>query len=395
MRKKTFSINQVALAALVVAVVSIAAVSAISVVALHNLIDANARVMRLQRVISSLESIRFQALAVDNSEQTYVITGDKRDLSDFLSGGIEMREEAAYLIKLRNEFPKLDLLADTLQNAINQLIIAEKKTVDTRRAAGFAAAQTIIRSDIDDAAQRLVIATTYQILVDARRLLREVEVTQVEFADRVERWIIALISSAALVLIFFHGVVRKLSLEQLAARDKIAYQAMHDSLTGLANRPAVIEHLDNRLTDAETERALGGFAVMLLDLDGFKAVNDQMGHDVGDALLIIVAERLNTTLRDSDFIARLGGDEFLIVLPQISDRETATLVANKLVNAIAKPYSIKANTANVSASIGVSLFPHDGGDRETLMKCADIAMYEAKRAGRNQARFFEAGLRVA
>jgi diguanylate cyclase (GGDEF)-like protein len=393
--KKPFSINQVALAALVVAVVSIAAVSAISVIALHNLIDANARVMRLQRIISSLESIRFQALAVDNSEQTYVITGDKSDLSDFLSGGIEMREEAAYLIKLRNEFPKLNLLADTLQNAINQLIIAEKKTVDTRRAAGFAAAQTIIRSDKDDAAQRLVIATTYQILLDARRLLRELEVTQVEFADRVERWIIALISSAALVLIFFHGVVRKLSLEQLAARDKIAHQAMHDSLTGLANRPAVIEHLDNRLTDAETERALGGFAVMLLDLDGFKAVNDQMGHDAGDALLIIVAERLNTTLRDSDFIARLGGDEFLVVLPQISDRETATLVANKLVNAIAKPYPIKANTANVSASIGVSLFPQDGGDRETLMKCADIAMYEAKRAGRNQARFFEAGLRVA
>lgn len=392
--KKTVSINQVALAALVVAVVSIAAVSAISVVALHNLIDANARVMRLQRIISSLESIRFQALAVDNSEQTYVITGDRSDLSDFLSGGIEMRQEAEYLIAQRAEFPKLDALATNLQTAINQLIIAEKKMVETRRAAGFAAAQTIIRSDKDDAAQRLVIATTYQILVDARRLLRDVEVTQVEFADRVERWIIALISSAALVLIFFHGVVRKLSLEQLAARDKIAYQAMHDSLTGLANRPAVIEHLDNRLTDAETERALGGFAVMLLDLDGFKAVNDDMGHDAGDALLIIVAERLNVTLRDSDFIARLGGDEFLIVLPQISDKETATLVANKLVNAIAKPYPIKANTANVSASIGVSLFPQDGGDRETLMKCADIAMYEAKRAGRNQARFFEAGLRV-
>ena len=85
---------------------------------------------------------------------------------------------------------------------------------------------------------------------------------------------------------------------------------MHDSLTGLANRPAVIEHLDTRLADAETERALGGFALMLLDLDGFKAVNDQMGHDAGDALLKIVADRLVATLRDSDFIARLGGDEF-------------------------------------------------------------------------------------
>jgi len=390
--KTAVTINQAALAALVVSVISIASVSAISVVALHNLLDANARVMRLQRIISSLESIRFQALAVDNSEQTYVITGDQSGLSNLLVGGIEMRGEADYLVGQRLEFPKLNALAGTLQTAINELIIAEKKTVDTRRQAGFASAQTIIRSNNDDAAPRLVIATTYQILVDARRLLGEFEVSQVIFADRVERWIIALISSAALMLIFFHGVVRKLSLEQLAARDKIAYQAMHDSLTGLANRLAVIEHLDNRLTDVETERALGGFALMLLDLDGFKAINDDMGHDAGDAVLVIVAERLNTTLRDSDFIARLGGDEFLIVLPQISDRQTATLVANKIVNAIGKPYPINANTANVTASIGVSIFPQDGIERETLMKCADIAMYDAKRAGRNQARFFEAGI---
>jgi len=390
--KTAVTINQAALAALVVSVISIASVSAISVVALHNLLDANARVMRLQRIISSLESIRFQALAVDNSEQTYVITGDQSGLSNLLVGGIEMRGEADYLVGQRLEFPKLNALAGTLQTAINELIIAEKKTVDTRRQAGFASAQTIIRSNNDDAAPRLVIATTYQILVDARRLLGEFEVSQVIFADRVERWIIALISSAALMLIFFHGVVRKLSLEQLAARDKIAYQAMHDSLTGLANRLAVIEHLDNRLTDVETERALGGFALMLLDLDGFKAINDDMGHDAGDAVLVIVAERLNTTLRDSDFIARLGGDEFLIVLPQISDRQTATLVANKIVNAIGKPYPINANTANVTASIGVSIFPQDGIERETLMKCADIAMYDAKRAGRNQARFFEAGV---
>jgi diguanylate cyclase (GGDEF)-like protein len=391
--KKTFTLNQVALAALIVAVLSIAAVSAVSVIAFNNLIDTNSRVMKLQRIISSLESIRYQALATSNSEQNYVITGDQGELSAYQSGSVEMRAESEFLFDSRQELPKIDELITPLQAAINNLIAVQKRIVDTRRKEGFEAAQNMIRGDKGDTSQRLVISLTYHMLLDARRLMNELELAQVEFADRVQRWIVALISSAALILIFFHGVVRKLSNAQIAARDKIAYQAMHDSLTGLANRPAVIEHLDSRFSDSETERALGGFALMLLDLDGFKAVNDEMGHDAGDTLLKIVATRLTITLRDSDFIARLGGDEFLIVLPQISDRDTATVVANKLVQAIGKPYSIKGGEAKVSASIGVSLFPHDGGDRETLMKCADIAMYEAKRAGRNQARFYEAGVR--
>ena len=166
---------------------------------------------------------------------------------------------------------------------------------------------------------------------------------------------------------------------------------MHDSLTNLANRLAVIEHLDTRLNqaNAETERALGGFAVMLIDLDGFKKVNDAIGHDAGDELLTIVASRVTATMRDSDFIARLDGNKFLIVLPQISNRETASIVADKLVNRLAEVYAIKGGTAILMASIGVSLFPRDGITRETLMKCADIAMYEAKAAGCNQVKFFE------
>ncbi|MEI6736847.1 MAG: GGDEF domain-containing protein [Pseudomonadota bacterium] len=164
---------------------------------------------------------------------------------------------------------------------------------------------------------------------------------------------------------------------------------MHDSLTGLANYSAAIEHLDARLADAETQRAFGGFAVIQLGLDEFKSINDEMDPEAVDEVLKIVSQRATKSLRDSDFIARLGEAEFMIVVPQISDRETAAVVAEKLIKFIAKPYPIKAGEAHVSISIGVSFFPQNGEDRETLMKCADIAMHVAKHAGRNQSCFYE------
>jgi diguanylate cyclase (GGDEF)-like protein len=383
-----YSINQVALAALIVAVVAIATVSAVSITALKNLIGVNTEVLRMQRLISSVESIRFHAMAIDSSEQSYVITGSASDLGVYRSARIEMFGELEFLEQRKAELPALAERYLSLQKSIDALIVAEKRIVDAREKKGFEAARLLVIEGRDEKAQRQVIANADFILLEARRNMDSLEMRQSQFADRVQRWIIALISSAALVLIFCHGVVRKLSLDQIAAREKIAYQAMHDSLTGLANRDAIIEHLDARLANGETERALGGFALMLLDLDGFKAVNDELGHDAGDELLKIVAKRLVATLRDSDFIARLGGDEFLVVVPQVSDRDTAGLVADKLIRVLAEPYAINSKLARVSASIGVSLFPTNGSDREVLMKAADLAMYEAKRAGRNQARFF-------
>ncbi len=171
----------------------------------------------------------------------------------------------------------------------------------------------------------------------------------------------------------------------------MAHQATHDELTGLFNRPAVMEYLDEKLADDDTP-ALGGLAVLLLDLDGFKRVNDSQGHDAGDLLLKQVASRLVHALRDSDYIARLGGDEFLVVIPQVSDRETAARVAEKLIAAIARPYSLGEQDASITTSIGISLFPEDGRDREVLMKGADLALYQAKDEGRNKARFFEPGM---
>ena len=154
-----------------------------------------------------------------------------------------------------------------------------------------------------------------------------------------------------------------------------------------------MEHIARKLADGGHEASLGGFALLLLDLDGFKAINDNLGHDAGDALLKQVAARVEAALRDSDYVARLGGDEFLIVVPQVSDQETAERVGEKLVEVVGAPYMLAEKRSKVTVSIGISMFPRDARNREALMKCADLALYKAKHAGRDQLCFYASGLR--
>jgi diguanylate cyclase (GGDEF)-like protein len=138
-------------------------------------------------------------------------------------------------------------------------------------------------------------------------------------------------------------------------------------------------------------RRNGKLAVVFLDLDGFKPVNDAQGHDAGDALLIEVAARLRKHLRSSDLIARLGGDEFLVVLEDIQDLVPVEAVSRKLLSEIARPFALAGGAVQVTASIGISVLPDDAVDASALMKHADTAMYMAKQAGKNTLRFYSAG----
>jgi diguanylate cyclase (GGDEF)-like protein len=128
-------------------------------------------------------------------------------------------------------------------------------------------------------------------------------------------------------------------------------------------------------------------AVVFMDLDGFKEINDVYGHDAGDALLIELAGRLRDNLRSSDMIARLGGDEFLVVLEEVQDPAPVETVAKKLLVETVRPYSLPGAQASVTASIGISMFPDDAADAIALMKHADMAMYAAKQAGRDRYEF--------
>ncbi len=186
----------------------------------------------------------------------------------------------------------------------------------------------------------------------------------------------------------FYAFVRDIS-ERRRSEDQLAYLAYHDALTGLPNRLLVEQELDLAL--ARARRAGGAAALMFVDLDDFKEVNDRLGHAAGDRLLTAVAGRLRGVLRSTDVLARQGGDEFLVLLADLSDDAAlaAESVGAKLLEALRNPFVVAGTEVRTGASIGVSLFPFDGADTEALMRHADAAMYDAKAAGGGRLSFHE------
>jgi diguanylate cyclase (GGDEF)-like protein/PAS domain S-box-containing protein len=178
--------------------------------------------------------------------------------------------------------------------------------------------------------------------------------------------------------------------QRKATEKQLEYQAYYDALTGLPNRLLFRDRVVTAL--AQARRGKRGVAVMYLDLDHFKLVNDGLGHSIGDALLSEVAARLQGCIRSSDTISRLGGDEFTVLLNEVVDSDSAAGVARKILQSFARPFRVEAHELFVTASIGISLFPNDGEDVETLLKCADSAMYRAKELGRNQMQLFTASM---
>ncbi len=174
--------------------------------------------------------------------------------------------------------------------------------------------------------------------------------------------------------------------ERKEAEERMRHIAQHDPLTGLPNRLSLQIRLAQVLPDARRyQRTL---AVMFLDLDRFKVINDTLGHQVGDELLREVAVRLSRVVRETDFVARLGGDEFVILLPAITMPADAAVVASKIIASLAAPIQVDNNELHTSPSIGISLFPVDGPDGDTILKHADTAMYHAKATGRNNYQFY-------
>ena len=167
--------------------------------------------------------------------------------------------------------------------------------------------------------------------------------------------------------------------------EQIKYIAYHDNLTNLPNRRFLNEQINHAI--ALTKRMEKMLAVMFMDLDNFKLINDTMGHSAGDKMLVAVSDKLVTSLRESDFIARIGGDEFVILIENLESLDVIDLVAKKIIEIFKEPIVINKQECFVSASIGVALYPEDGIDAEALIKNADIAMYKAKSNGKNQCVF--------
>jgi diguanylate cyclase (GGDEF)-like protein len=185
------------------------------------------------------------------------------------------------------------------------------------------------------------------------------------------------------VLMRVHNLL-EVRLLHVAARNQakmLESLALKDPLTGLANRRLLAERMSMALDHARRNQS--ALAVVYLDLDGFKQVNNTLGHGAGDGLLKMVAERLLATVREEDTVARMGGDEFIIGLWHLSSADDAATVASKVIEVVSLPYDIEGHAVRITVSAGIGIYPLHGEDADTLMRSADMALYETKRAGKN------------
>lgn len=174
--------------------------------------------------------------------------------------------------------------------------------------------------------------------------------------------------------------------QQKKAEERLRHMAYHDPLTGLANRNKLEQFVNHIL--ATSRRHHQGFALIFLDLDRFKNINDTIGHEAGDLLLQIVADRLRSTVRNTDMVARLGGDEFVVLVTDVKKTEAIALIAEKILSSVLEVIVINEQELYITTSIGISFYPYDGQNMQTLMKNADLALYRAKEQGRNNYQFY-------
>jgi diguanylate cyclase (GGDEF)-like protein len=243
---------------------------------------------------------------------------------------------------------------------------------------------------------RLIEERAKQAYNEAKLLLQEVAQTAVDRltvqARRIERFrTVMVITLAVLTLMALGLVILGLRLQRIVlalkeSEEQIRYRANYDSLTQLPNRANFAEHLNEAIT--RDKRNNGLTAVLFIDLDRFKTINDTLGHDYGDELIKQVAGRIKQATRETDVVSRLGGDEFTVMLTNVTDEIHASIIAKDILARVAQPFLLEGNEVYSSASIGITLSPNDGGDVNTLLKNADMAMYEAKDQGRNTFRFF-------
>ncbi|HHH39230.1 MAG TPA: EAL domain-containing protein [Sedimenticola sp.] len=231
---------------------------------------------------------------------------------------------------------------------------------------------------------------------EARTLYQNAAETALQILSRQSRRIgrfrsvttatLAVLALVSAVLVFFIIWQQRTFQALRQSEEQIRFRANYDQVTLLANRPNFLEHLNEAVT--RSSRCSGLMALLFIDLDRFKNINDILGHDVGDELLRQVGERIGGCVRSSDLVARLGGDEFTVLLPYLPDEMRASLIAREILDRLSTPFRLEGHEIYTSASIGITLCPVDGRDAGTLLKNADMAMYRAKEMGRNTFRFF-------
>jgi diguanylate cyclase (GGDEF)-like protein/PAS domain S-box-containing protein len=352
-------------------------------------------------VLTGLDDESLAAQALQEGAQDYLIKGqiEARGLLRALRYAIERKnmEEALFLEKERaqvtlNSIGDAVACTDISGNVTFLNLVAEKMTGWSRQEVVGRPAVQVLR--IVNAASRQSIANPMEKAVEQDRIVHLPLNSMLVRRDGAEVPIEDSVSpihdregrATGAVIVF-----RDVSAAQAMAL-QMAHSAQHDFLTGLPNRMLVNDRVSQAI--ALAARHMKKVAVLFLDLDGFKHINDSLGHPIGDKLLQSIARRLVDCVRGSDTVSRQGGDEFVVLLSEVEKSEDAAITARKMLRVVAEPHSIDQHDLHITASIGLSVYPDDGLDAETLIKNADTAMYQAKENGHQSYQFFKPAMKV-
>jgi diguanylate cyclase (GGDEF)-like protein/PAS domain S-box-containing protein len=352
-------------------------------------------------VLTCLDDESLAAEALQEGAQDYLIKGqiDTRGLLRSLRYAMERKaiEEALFVEKERAQVTLNSIgdgvaCTDISGNITFLNLVAEKMTGSSREEAAGRPMAEVLR--IVDATSRETISNPMELAVAKNRtvhlplncvLLRR-DGFEIPIEDSVSPIHDREGSATGAVIVF-----RDVSVAQAMAL-QMAHSAQHDFLTGLPNRMLLNDRVSQAISLAA--RHMKKVAVLFLDLDGFKHINDSLGHPIGDKLLQSIAKRLVDCGRSSDTVSRQGGDEFVVLLSEVDQSDDAATTARRMLQAIAEPHSIGQHDLHVTASIGLSIYPDDGLDAETLIKNADTAMYQAKENGHQSYQFFRPAMNV-
>ena len=323
-------------------------------------------------------------------EQTDVSRGEDADqrkqAADLRQGAAELRQEAAHL--RQGNAGQCEVTADQRE----EIADLRQVTADQREDIADLREDTAdLRQDTADLRQ--VTADLHQDTADLRQATADLrqEAADLREEDANEKATLAANTHAQLLEVNERLVVTTIHAQSMTeaaelATEQMSHMAEHDVLTGLPNRSLLTDRLTQSI--ALAQRHGKRVALMYLDLDHFKHINDSLGHVVGDKLLQSAAKRLQTCVRLSDTVSRQGGDEFVVLLPEVEEVQDAVVIAKKLIEAMARPHLVSGHRLRVTISIGISIYPDNGKDVETVVRNADTAMYHAKKIGRNNYQVF-------
>ena len=324
----------------------------------------------------------------ESGQRGYLLTGHTLFLDTLEQGRTETRNVIAQLEKQAETFGEIHTELEKIKQLVHQKFDVMDQSIQVQLHAGEFASHLSLSKDRSRELMKLIDdqLTGIDTKLDHLRQNFEQEIRKRMFASVLGAILLSVLIIGVL-LFSYRSTTHLLEqvLENQAVAKQASHQADHDLLTGLPNRRSVDMHLAN--THQMARHASRPFAILFMDLDGFKRVNDQHGHEVGDALLIEVASMFKKVLRQSDFLARQGGDEFVLVVGSYLYRQELTQLAQRLIRLFAKPVVVRGIPLEIGVSIGIAEYPHHGKHVKQLLHVADKAMYDSKKNGKNRYSF--------